>query len=148
MDDDSVNNWVEGKITAVTNRVYRGEAHFVSEDNSVVTLYDNNMDPIEADINDVYSYETQKFVWSGAEWVEITGAEIYATKRSVTELSAQVTNLASIATASDPGLVKSASSTNTIGVAADGTMSVNSIGVDKLINNGYLLILDNGDSTE
>ena len=141
MNSDPVNTWVEGKITAVTNRVYKGEAALVTTTNDTIQLLDTNYDPIVADINDVYSYNdgasNKKYVWSGEEWFELTGAEIYATKRNLELLDGRMTSL-------ENNAVQSSNAVNQIKINNDKTMSVNTIGVNQLVNDDCLLILDNG----
>ena len=69
----------------------------------------------------------------------------------IDELASRITTLENgaiinIASDQDAGIVKSSNNIDKISVAADGTMSINAVGVNKLVNNGYTLILNNGQS--
>lgn len=148
----TVNSWLDEKITETSNRIYRGEASLVTKENNTISLLDSNYEPIEAEIDDVYSYEGAKYLWTGIEWVELTEHPVYATSQKVNQLTSRVVALengaiTALATEQDAGAVKSSNDTNKIKVNIDGTMSVNSIGIDKLINNGYTLILNSGQSS-
>ena len=148
---EDINAWVEGKIENVTSRVYRGEAGLVTESNGVITILDANYESISnPSVGDVYSYTatestiSQRYLWTGEEWVEIYGQEVYATKPYVQEV---LTNALVPATANALGLVKSSSANNQIAVNANGIMSINTISTDKLINApDSNLILDCGDA--
>ena len=150
---ETINSWLENKIATINNRTYKGEAAFVTTSSLPIVVYDDEFQPIVAEINDVYSYEDKKYIWNGVEWLELTTAEFYATQQEVNYLTTRVAALEdgiilSLATEQDAGAVKSSNDINKIFVNQDGTMSVNSIGVDKLVNNGYTLILSNGQATE
>lgn len=147
----AVNSWLENKISETSSRTYKGEASLLSQENGVITLFDSNYNPIVANTNDVYSYEETKYLWTGTEWVELTKNEVYATAQSVSQLTSRVAALengaiTALATEQDAGAVKSSNDINKIKVNSDGTMSINSIGINKLVNNGYTLILDSGQS--
>lgn len=148
----ALNNIIEGKISDINSRTYKGEAYEVLTDDEVIKLYNDNLEEITGELNDVYSYNNTNYIWNGTEWVELTNTSPYATSQEMNALASRVTTLENgaitgLASAQDAGAVKSSNSTNKIYVEVDGTMSVNSIGIDKLVDNGYTLILNNGQST-
>ena len=147
---NQINTWIESKIENISNRTYMGDAYLISVDNEEITLLNEELEPIEANTNDVYSYNNKKYIWTGTKWIELTTTEFYVTQDELATIISRLNNIENEtipkASNSSLGIVQGSNEINKVTVDENGIMSVNSIGIDKLVNNGYTLILNGGQS--
>ena len=145
---------VNNVLATKTLLTFKGEAFTIEEDlnNNITAIYDDNMQEIQGQVGDVYSYHGQEYVYDNesGHWVELSSEsskDDLVTQEEFRALKQMISNVATppLATAQSAGLVKSSNATNQISVGNDGTMTINSMGIDKLVNvQNVELILDGG----
>lgn len=156
---------IQEELADTTVLRFKGEAVSADEPvNGIIpALYDNNMNEIIGQDGDVYLYQGTEYVYDETQngWVELGTSERFnslenlVTQNEILPLQEIISNIRSDvdtikntpATNTLLGLVKGSTGQDKIFVNADGTMSVNTIGIDKLVNvQGIELILDGGNA--
>lgn len=151
----SIQDLLVQKIQAELNNTasfkFKGAAaHFVI-DEGIITLQDENYEIIHANPGDVYSYDGREYLWDGVTWSELgdeTLKETFATKAELNNLTTIVNSIQNsggvLATNTTAGTVLGSQEMNQISVDEDGHMNINTISIDKLVQNNIELILDGG----
>lgn len=166
-----VHNTIKEKISQeladATVLRFKGEAVSaeVAINEVIPTLYDSNMDEILGQDGDVYLYQGIEYVYDSAQngWIELGASEKFNTTDDLVtqdefltlqEIVSGIKNKVQAletktekATNNDLGVVKGSLSQDKIAINNDGSMSINTIGIDKLVNvEGIELILDGGNA--
>ena len=149
--DEAIAQKLEEKLNLTDLITLKGNAYQVLGNDPIV-LYDANMEEIQGQVGDLYLYEDNQYLYTKKGWIaldEDAKLNNYATQSQITSIMDIINEgytSPQKATNQTTGIVKGIDPIenirNSVSVEEDGTMRINSVGAEKILNieNGELIL--------